>query len=156
MKDNLPQRKSIRISNYDYSNIGIYFITICIKNRKNILSKIKKEKIILSQYGKIVEKYILTINAKYNYICIHSYVIMPNHVHFLCEIKAQKSSKFSYNATIPFVISNLKRLTNKEFRENIWQRNYYEHIVRNKIEYQKITEYIENNPMNWKKDKQFQ
>ena len=58
MKENLPQRKNIRISNYDYSNTGIYFITICIKNREKILSKIEKEKIVLYQYGKIVEKYI--------------------------------------------------------------------------------------------------
>ena len=155
MKENLPQRKNIRISNYDYSNTGIYFITICIKNREKILSKIEKEKIVLYQYGKIVEKYILKINAKYNYICINSYVIMPNHIHILCEIKEYKNSKFSYNATIPFVISTLKRLTNKEFRENIWQRNYYEHIVRNEEEYQKILEYIQNNPINWEKDKYF-
>ena len=155
MKENLPQRKNIRISNYDYSNIGFYFITICIKNRENILSKIEKEKIILSQYGKIVEKYILGINSKNHYICTNSYVIMPNHVHILCEIKKYRSTKFSYNATIPYTISTLKRLTNKEFRENVWQRNYYEHIVRNEKEYQKILEYIKNNPMNWEKDKYF-
>ena len=155
MKGNLPQRKNIRISNYDYSNIGFYFITICIKNRENILSKIEKGKIILSQYGKIVEKYIFGMNAKNNYICINSYVIMPNHVHILCEIKEYRSTKFSYNATIPYAISTLKRLTNKEFRENVWQRNYYEHIVRNEKEYQKILEYIKNNLMNWEKDKYF-
>ena len=155
MKENLPQRKNIRLPTYDYSNIGIYFITICIKNRANILSKIEKGKIVLYQYGKIIEKYILAINTKYNYICIKSYVNMPNHIHILCEIKERKNTDFSYNSTIPFVISTIKRLSNKEFKEKIWQRNYYEHIVRDEQEYQKILEYIKNNPINWETDRYF-
>ena len=109
----------------------------------------------LSKYGKVTDNIILQLRNFYDDMKIDKYVIMPNHVHILCEIKKYRSTKFSYNATIPYTISTLKRLTNKEFRENVWQRNYYEHIVRNEKEYQKILEYIKNNPMNWEKDKYF-
>ena len=114
---------------------------------------LRKRKNSIIPIRKIIEKYILAINTKYNYICIKSYVIMPNHIHILCEIKECKNTDFSYNSTIPFVISTIKRLSNKEFKEKIWQRNYYEHIVRNEQECQKILEYIKNNPINWENDK---
>jgi len=122
------------------------------------LSQILHEKdiprIILSKYGKIVEYYINSINKIYNNIKIYDYIIMPNHIHFICMINNSGSSRTPTptNAKIPFIVSTLKRLTNKDFKDKIWQRNYYEHIIRNEKEFLEILTYIHNNPYTWHKD----
>lgn len=160
----IQKRKEIRIKEYNYSQLGMYFITICTKNRKCILSNIIfKEKTNETQSnllyeGKVAEKYIKSINKTYENICISYYVIMPNHIHMICEIIEEKGSSGTptpTNAIIPSLISTFKRLTNKEINNKIWQRNYYEHIIRNEREYIEIIQYINNNPINWNKDKYF-
>ena len=154
MKKKIIQRKNLKLLEYNYSNIGCYFITICVQNRKNILSKIVKTnndvKLILFKYGKIVKKYLEEINEFYKDINIINYVIMPNHIHFICEIINNNNS--NTNEIIPFIVSTLKRFTNKACKEKIWQRNYYDHIIRNEKEYLKVLEYIENNPYKWHDD----
>ena len=84
---------------------------------------------------------------------------MPNHVHMVCVIsKNNNESSRTPNRTkvqIPFLVSTFKRFINKECNNSIWQRNYYEHVIRNEKEYINILEYIENNPFNWKNDKYF-
>ena len=154
MKKKIIQRKNLRLLEYNYSNIGCYFITICVQNRKNILSKIVKTnndvKLILFKYGKIVKKYLEEINEFYKDINIINYVIMPKHIHFICEIINNNNS--NTNEIIPFIVSTLKRFTNKACKEKIWQRNYYDHIIRNEKEYLKVLEYIENNPYKWHDD----
>lgn len=85
---------------------------------------------------------------------------MPNHIHFVVDIVEGNVSGSSgtptpTNQKIPFLISTLKRLTNREAKINLWQRNYYEHVIRNEKEYYGILEYIEYNPYNWKKDKYY-
>lgn len=155
MKNNLKTRKNIRLSNYNYSKNGLYFITICVINRACILSKINinTKNVELSEFGIIVEKYIKEINHTYNDIQILKYVIMPNHIHLICELINYNSINTTKpNEKIPFLVSTFKRLTNKASKIKIWQRNYFEHIIRNDDEYIKIWEYIENNPIQWNED----
>lgn len=89
MKD-LKRRKELRIHDYNYSEQGAYFITICTKDRKCILSKINQSenetKIYLMQAGRISEKYIKSINDIYDNIEISDYIVMPNHIHMVCNI----------------------------------------------------------------------
>lgn len=111
----------------------------------------------LYKYGNVVKKYINSINNTYKDLNICNYVIMPNHIHFIVEIIEEDISGSSRtptptNAKIPFIISTFKRLTNKESKIKLWQRNYYEHIIRNEKEYLRILEYIEYNPLRWNKD----
>lgn len=164
MEHKLPKRKNIRIPEYNYSKSGFYFLTICINNREKLLSQIiynenKNEATVkLSSIGKISEKYIKSINETYKNINIYDYVIMPNHIHMICEIVQNSGSSGTptpTNHTIPFIVSTFKRLTNKEVGNKIWQRNYYEHIIRNEKEYLEILEYICYNPLRWNKDKYF-
>lgn len=165
MENNKVQkRKEIRIKQYNYSQEGMYFITICTKNRECFLSSvIFKEKtneaqISLLYEGAVADKYIQSINKVYKNICISYYVIMPNHIHLICEILEEKWSSRTptpTNAIIPSMVSTFKRLTNKEINNKIWQRNYYEHIIRNEREYLEIIQYIQNNPLNWNRDKYF-
>ena len=150
MQKKLPIRKKLRITEYYYSRENIYFITICIKDRLELLGKIIKENYIeLTQEGKIVKYNINKIEELYDNAIIHEYIIMPNHIHMLLEIKNKK------NVTISKMIKHYKANVSREITYSIWQKSFYEHIVRNEKEYLKITEYIQNNIINWKKDKYF-
>ena len=150
MKDYLSVRKNIRLKGYDYSKEGMYFITICTKNRAEILGKIKESNIIeLTEEGIIVEKHIKTIVDVFKNIIIDDYIIMPNHIHIIIVIKDKET------VTISRIIKQYKMYVSKKIGYSIWQKSFYEHIIRNEKEYYKIKEYIENNIVNWKKDKYY-
>ena len=89
----LPNRKPTRLKGYDYSTPGMYFLTVCTKYRKHLLGEIvgcgdfDAPQMILSEYGQILDKHIRLMNEKYSHIKIDKYVIMPNHFHFILNIK---------------------------------------------------------------------
>lgn len=162
----IHHRHSIRLKDYNYSNSGIYFITICTKNRECILSNIINHHIQLKDYGIIVRDCILKIPIIYPHTDILNYVIMPNHIHILFQNHVTiPNSSFSFyhrsKMLLPKIIQQFKSATIKMSKNCIksnslpplyWQRNYYEHIVRNERDFIKISEYINNNPMNWQSD----
>ena len=149
MKENLPVRKRIRLQDYDYSEENMYFITICVKDRLEILGKIIEDNIKLTKEGKIVKQNITKIEKIYKNVIIDEYVIMPNHIHILLLINYKSSS------TISKIIKHFKTNISREIQYSIWQKSFYEHIIRNEKEYLKIKEYIKNNIINWRKDKYF-
>ena len=158
----LPKRKPTRLKGYDYSTPGMYFITVCVKDRKQLLGKIvgcgnfDAPQMILSKYGQILEKYIRLMNDKYSYININKYVVMPNHLHLILNITDYKNGASEtaapYNNETSKFVSLLKRYCNKEYGENIWQSRSNDHIIRNTNEYLKIWEYIDTNVIRWKDD----
>ena len=121
MENILPKRKDIRIPEYDYSQNGYYFITICTQGRKKILSKINDGKIILYEYGKIIEQEILKTKEIRKNIAINNYIIMPNHIHMIIEITnvgvawyATRKGKIERGKMLlPNVIQQLKVVTQK-------------------------------------------
>lgn len=150
MIEKLPTRKRIRIKDYDYSNENIYFITICTKDRLEMLGKIRNENYIeLTQEGKIVKRNISTIEEIYDNTIMHEYVIMPNHIHILLEIKNKNKT------TISKIIKHYKANVSRAITHSIWQKSFYEHIVRNEEEYYKIKKYIQDNIINWHNDRYF-
>ena len=163
MSENLPKRKDIRLKNYDYSECGAYFITICTDKRRKILSKIvgvgvpDDPRVELTAYGKIADKYINQLNNFYENISVEQYVIMPNHIHmilFVCEDGSSRTPTPTDkpNAVVLAFVSTFKRFCNKEFGENIWQRYYYDHVIRNKRDFEEISKYIYENPLKWQFD----
>lgn len=145
VKDELPTRKDIRFKYYDYSQRGMYFITICIKNRIQILGKIiNNNHIELTNEGKIVEYYIKKIQLVYKNVIIDECIIMPNHIHMILIINNKN------NVTISRIIKQYKICVSKKIGYSIWQKSFYEHIIRNKIEYDRIKQYVQNNIKNWK------
>ena len=147
----LPQRKKIRVGEYDYSQCGAYFVTICTQNRRPILSNIVGDDahIVPKRYGQIVEKYLK------NAAEIEKYVIMPDHIHMLIRLEEQGAEKRSPQASrIASIVRSIKTLTTKEIGEPIFQRSYYDHVIRNQRDYNEIWEYIENNPRKWMLTKQ--
>jgi REP element-mobilizing transposase RayT len=149
LKDNLPQRKIIRLKQYDYNSTGYYFITFCIKDRLNLLGAIVDSKLKLSKEGIIVEKYILSIQEVYNNVQIDEFVIMPNHIHIIIVINTKEDTKLSQ------ILQQLKGKITKELGYSIWQTRFHDHVIRNEKEYYCIKQYIQNNIMNWKDDRYF-
>ncbi len=169
----LPERKIIRKCGFDYGPNGAYFITICTQNRRNVLSTVgdgaptsheDNYEIHLTPYGRIVEKYLLSSENIKN-VKVDKYVIMPNHIHVIFFISnddsntAPSQERFRdveapspTNMKIPQVISAFKRLCNKEIGENIFQRAYYDRIIRDNDDYVRCKNYIINNPRDWRLD----
>ncbi len=147
----LPQRKPNRIPEYDYSQNGAYFITICTQDRKKILSQIVGDDahIVPEPFGTVVEKYIRNVPE------IEKYVIMPDHIHMI--IRLDNGSMWASTPTdakpqhnrISNIVRSIKVLVAKEIGEPIFQRSYYDHVIRNQQDYDEIWEYIENNPRKW-------
>ncbi len=169
-------RRSIRLKGYDYSQPGAYFITICTKNRKFLFGNVINGKMILNDAGQIAQKCWLEIPNHYPNVILDEFIIMPNHIHGIIIINVgannnspphinnnppQQPSLFrSPSGTIGSIIRGFKIGVTKWFRQNtdiydVWQRNYYEHIIRNEQELNKIREYIINNPLKWELDKNY-
>ena len=170
MENNYPERKPTRIKKYDYRSICAYFITICTQDRKQILSEIVKTDNItnnnivggdvldapinvqLLPYGKIAEKYIKQLQDYYDNVKINYYVIMPDHIHILLFVKngaSRTSPPTRQHSTLSRFVSTFKRFCNKEYGKNIWQDSFYDHIIRNKEDYDEHVKYIHDNPLKW-------
>lgn len=162
----LPKRKTNRLQGYDYSSNGVYFVTICTQNKECVLSRIVGDgvldvpKMMLSKYGKAVDEQIALMNSMLDNVIVEKYVIMPNHIHLLIRIENKSDSGSSRtptptNSLVSIFVSTLKRFTNKNVGKKLWQRSYYDHIVRNESEHLKIWEYINSNAQKWQNDKYF-
>lgn len=157
----LPERKPNRISDYDYSQQGAYFVTICTHVRQKILSQIVGDGFpVPKPYGKIAEEMIHRIPGRYNSVAIDQYVIMPDHIHILLRIDLQmRTGKPS--PTLGNIVGWYKYQVTKQINqlsgtqgERVFQRSYYDHVIRNQRDYDEIWEYIENNPRKWAIQKQ--
>ena len=151
--EKLPERKDLRLKEYDYA-AGWYFVTICTAGRKCIFGHVVggdahiAPQMALSTYGKTVEQYIKTISG------IDSYVIMPNHVHFVVSIGAENGSMWASTPTktLGSLVRSFKTMVTKAIGEKIWQRYYYDHVIRNEADYLRIRQYMDNNPAQWAED----
>lgn len=148
--------ESARLKNYDYSQPGIYYITICTKNHVLIFGDVIDSKMTLSNEGNIAKKYWVDIPNHYHQIELDEYVIMPNHIHGLIKIIETAKSNIS---TIGEIINNYKRTCTLEIRKfNLefgWQTRFYDHIVREYDDLDRIRDYIRDNPAKWRQDELF-
>ncbi|KKQ23515.1 MAG: hypothetical protein US38_C0014G0002 [Candidatus Roizmanbacteria bacterium GW2011_GWC1_37_12] len=173
-------RQSIRLKNYDYSKSGLYFVTICTENRECLLGEIvvgvgrdrpssikcdRPVSMILNQYGKIIENVWISL-PKHHPVELDTFQIMPNHVHFILHIVSGArpmitgASRRAPTGTLGFVVGMFKTECTKQINklqntpgQKIFQRNYYEHIIRTENDLNKIREYIINNPTMWDRDR---
>tara|TARA_B110000211_G_C14021633_1_gene527951 strand:+ start:1012 stop:1485 length:474 start_codon:yes stop_codon:yes gene_type:complete len=150
-------RKSIRLQDFDYSSGGLFFITICIQNHKCLLGEILNDKLDLTPLGEIVKEEWLSLAC--GNIILEDFVVMPNHIHGIVKLEKASLSllirRFKSRTTNRY-IKGVKSHGWVPFNKRVWQRNYYEHIIRNDSSHQKIADYILENPINWKQDKFFQ
>lgn len=172
-------RQSNRLQGYDYSSPGYYFVTIVSHNRLLIFGEIISGEVQLSQIGKIVENCWQAIPLHFKSVSLDAYVIMPNHLHGIVKINEKRNVGATHASpflskgpdSIPkgpspqslcAIIGSYKSAATKRTHkaglingQSIWQRNYFEHIIRDDEDYERIIEYIQTNPLNWEMDEEF-
>lgn len=178
----MKNRKPNRLRNYDYSQNGMYFITICAKDRFKYFGEIENGKMMLNELGKIAEKCYLEIPNHFLGVFLDEFMIMPNHIHVIIEInnndeivgtdlasvrnKNGQTQGLSlrdigllsrviqaFKSKTAVEYLKLMKLKNMPYIPKIWQRSFHDHIIRNEKSLNKIREYIQTNPQMWERDR---
>ena len=161
--ENAGYHKKHRMKNFDYSSSGAYMVTFDVLDQKEILSSVEPSAdgehavVRLTEIGKIVEKYILSIEDHYRYVRLENYVIMPNHVHillFFCFGEARENSRKVQESKLSQIVHALKSLITKELGFSIWQSDYYDNIAFTDERFDALYEYIRTNPIMWLRKKE--
>lgn len=178
---NIHHRKSIRLKGYDYSQAGLYFITICVHNRQCLFGEIVNDEMILNNFGNIAHNHWEKLSERFQNFELDVFQIMPNHMHGIIFLTNPVGAGFTpapndgapapngvtarVTPTIGDIVGAYKSLVSNEclaifkqkfpndYMGKLWQRNYHEHIIRDEQSYHRIANYIINNPQNWKNDK---
>ncbi len=156
-------RRSIRLNGYDYAQNGAYFVTICTWQREYLFGNIVDGGMRLSDIGLLVEQCWRTIAAAQ--VQLDEFVVMPNHLHGILLLTGNNRQARVSDGTAPgslgAIIQNFKSVSTRRVnnqRDNrgcpLWQRNYYERVIRNDAELGRAREYIVNNPMKWDLDRE--
>jgi putative transposase len=161
LKDIFPQRHTLRLNNYNYAWQGAYFVTICTRNKQSIFGQIIESRMKLNSFGEVVESVWKGIPLHYPEINNDVFIVMPNHIHGIITIGQGKRAGSKPAPTRPLseIVRAFKTYSSRGINElrhtqgaSVWQRNYYEHVIRNENEYSEIGEYIYYNPAKWETD----
>lgn len=147
----LTKRKSPRIPGFNYAMPNYYFITMCTHNKECIFGKPRE----LSVYGKIAEENLLKIPQLNPNMKIDKYVVMPNHIHVIIIVMSEKMEKGLNDLSVvigQYKMSVTKRIREVEQEKKVWQRSFHDHVIRNQKRYERIWQYIDNNPQKWEED----
>lgn len=166
----IARRKSIRLDGYDYSQCGAYFITMVVQHRLNLFGGIHDGNMVLNPAGIMIEKWWNELPNKFQDIEVDAMVIMPNHFHGIIVNIGYEPNTTDINSLagtpLPKIIQWFKTMSTNEYIRcvkdlswkkldgSLWQRSYYDRIIRNSRELEAIRLYIQANPMNWMKDKE--
>jgi len=177
---NRTHRRSLRLPNYDYAQAGAYFVTVCTNERKCLLGEIVGGEMRLSDAGRMVESVWIDIARHYSSVDIDAFVTMPNHIHGIIILgvgagpracpdekkRMGQPQRVAPTISLPEVVQRFKSLTTTKYIKGVaqeswpafpgrlWQRNYYEHVIRKENELTLIREYIQLNPTKWAVDKE--
>jgi len=173
----IHHRHSIRLPEYDYSQEGWYYVTLCVLGNKCLFGKFTDGQIQLYQYGRIVDDCWKWLAQQYDYVRLDEYVVMPNHLHGIIVInrgdtlrkrihcrggsRTAPTGNVSRYKPLSRLVGAFKTVSTKQVNiirnipgRKLWQRNYYEHIIRNEEELSHIRQYITENPVNWRTDEE--
>ncbi len=157
---NPPRRRALRLRRYDYSRTGAYFVTICTQNRVCLFGKVTDGTMALTDAGHMVQSTWAQMPKFYPGVDIDEFVVMPNHIHGIIILEGTTPTGLS----LPDVVQRLKTLTTKRyidgvgnaewprFSKRLWQRTYFEHVIRNPESLDRIRRYILENPGRWTVD----
>lgn len=157
-------RRSLRLPNHDYASTGLYFITACTYQRQCLFGEIRDSEMHLNELGHIVRSHWLRLPQYHRHLQLDAFVVMPNHIHgILILTNADPAPTLEgggrSRAGIGEIIRGFKTFSARRINQirkvkgiPVWQRNYYEHIIRNKTAWQRICQYIQNNPASWQTD----
>ena len=154
-------RKYLRLKVYDYSQIGAYFVTVCARNHELVFGKIVEDEMRLNDAGRIVQNCWNALLFRFPGIELDAFMIMPNHVHGIIMIVGAGQALSPNSPTLGDIIRVFKSTSAINLNlmlsmsgQSIWQRNYYEHIIRDEESLSKIREYIAYNPLSWSMDRE--
>ena len=168
----LPQRTNLRLREYDYSLNGAYFVTICVKDRASLFGRVVvgadlvSARAELNPAGRIVEEVLHETIQAFAGVHLDRYVIMPNHFHGIFVI-SRADTRSAPTVPVTSVVQAFKSKTTVAyikavkaglllpFDKQIWQRNYYEHVIRNEKAYLRVCQYIDENPARWEEDEYY-
>ena len=167
-------RRSIRLADYDYASEGAYFVTICTQKRENLFGAIVDSEMRLNEAGRMVEKWWHELPEKFPQIEIDEHIVMPNHFHGIvvivgadlcvCPDEGAHAGAPLQRSALGDIVRWFKTMTTNEYirevKQNgwtpfpgkLWQRNYYEHVIRNELSLNDIRLYIQTNPACWAED----
>ena len=143
--------KRRRLADYDYSQSGLYFVTICCQKKENFFWEktiYENNDFELTPAGKIVEEEIEKISDIYNNVRVDNFVVMPNHIHLIIEI-------FEEGNDLSQIVNQTKGKISRRMGYSPWQASFHDHIIRGEEDYEKIWNYIEANPSKWNDDRYF-
>lgn len=160
----IHHRRSIRLRGYDYTQAGAYFVTICVGQRKCLLGEIINDEMQLSQLGQIASASWAQLAEQYPYVNLDAWVVMPNHLHGIILITNEigggsRTAPTIQPKSLGRLIGAFKTVSTRQInrvRETpaapFWQRNFYEHVIRNETSLRALREYVANNPLQWELD----
>jgi REP element-mobilizing transposase RayT len=169
---------STRLTSWNYNGEGMYFVTICTKNREHFFGECKDKKMKLSSIGALIQGFWYQIPKHFPHVTLGEFIVMPNHIHGIIDIgvlkeskekavnDVKKQTKFYQSIApkasgVPVVIRSFKSVCTKHINEIFpslgfaWQERYWEHIIKDVDSFQKISNYIYSNPDSWEDDKFF-
>ncbi|MEW5700830.1 MAG: transposase [Candidatus Zixiibacteriota bacterium] len=166
----LPHRRSVRIAGYDYTRAGAYFVTICTRDRACILGDVVDGTVHLNPLGCAARHEWMVIPTHHPQVVLDVFVVMPNHVHGIIILshpsgtarRAPTEERFArpVAGSLPTIVRAFKSASTRSINllrrtpgAAVWQRNYYEHVIRNEDELLRAREYIVNNPLRWSLDR---
>jgi len=166
-----PRRRSLRLKDYDYSQEGAYFMTVCVQDRRCLFGEVIDGAVLTSPIGQIVQQAWNELPKYYPTVKLDQFVAMPNHIHGIVFIHApphvgapfmashNKQGAINRAPTLGEIVRTLKAASTRLIRLAgsagfSWQRNYYDHVIRNETELTRIREYIVNNPLQWALDRE--
>jgi len=150
------EHKLIRLPRHDYRSPGFYFVTIVVSNRECCLSEIIDENSIKMDCGRIAERSWLWLAEQYPYVKLDEFIVMPNHIHGIIQIldAGEIEDRLPIGKLVAaFKTHSTKRIRNvKTIGRRFWQKDLYEHVIRDEHDLSKTREYIVNNPLKWQLD----
>ena len=175
----LPKRKSNRLAGWDYGDPGVYFLTLCVKDRRQILGRVvgascaRPPEVCLSPAGRLADSELQKWSSCYPGVSIDKYVVMPNHIHVLLRIenvesgRAQlaptgaggevgESGRAQLAPTVSRMVQQFKGAVTKQLGSKIWQKSFHDHIVRDEQDYLALWQYIDGNPSKWQEDRYYE
>jgi putative transposase len=159
----IHHRRSIRLKGYDYSQPGSYFVTICTEGKEHLFGQVVEGEMHRNELGDCVARCWKWLAQQYPYIDLDEWIIMPNHLHGIIVIADRAgASRTAKRKTLGRLVGAFKTVSTADSNElrgapthPLWQRDFYDHIIRNDDELNKIREYIRTNPLQWASDPDF-
>ena len=151
-------RRPTRLPRFDYGSPGAYFVTICTRGRVCILSRIHVGEglcalpaVILTKIGTAVEEAVAYMGQAYPGVSVEKSIIMPNHVHLLIARDRQEGGDGA--PPLQEIVGRMKSYTTHLYGGKLWQRSFYDHVIRSERDYLEIWQYIDENPAKWAEDR---